>query len=527
MIFITLLKKPLQLTRLALVMSVMVICSASATNAFKGDDFYQQENFKQALSAYMAAVDMGSPHVYYQLGTIYYKGLGTKPNYLSALLWFSLAAEYEFSDAEKVFNLLIKNIDEKTKANIHTLINDFKKKYGKQQIQDKYLPELITANLNKKVTFGGKGTLNTQSDEADKLFGIQSTASLPEIDTDDDYDNGFNNYFGSPFDGFNDDENEISNDEFGDIQGASIQKRNPLDLPYLAVIDYEIAADGSIRSITKEYAKGRAGNIKTALYDFSLYTRSKPTFSGERVNFIHREYLGLAKWGLGRIRAKHKDLYDWVRRENKKLSKQNTNQSHFKQAMLLTYYPWFPQEKGFAVSLLKKVAEQGYVYAQYEYGLYLYRKQKDPAKAIEFLSLASQFGLSKAQYALARILQNSPWVVADERKALYWYENSAKGAHPYALLRAAELKLLASDESLRDQTAAIDILKNIEQTQRDNPEYSYLVAISHLKGEHRDFPKVVRYLRKAISRGHTLNWDVSKWEEQLARWTTGTVTIHD
>jgi hypothetical protein len=58
--FINLLKKTIQLTSLALVMSAMVICNASATNAFKGDEFYQQESFKQALSAYMAAVDLVS-----------------------------------------------------------------------------------------------------------------------------------------------------------------------------------------------------------------------------------------------------------------------------------------------------------------------------------------------------------------------------------------------------------------------------------------------------------------------------------
>lgn len=50
---------------------------------------------------------------------------------------------------------------------------------------------------------------------------------------------------------------------------------------------------------------------------------------------------------------------------------------------------------------------------------------------------------------------------------------------------------------------------------------------SHLKGESRNFRNVVKHLRLAISRGRTLNWDVSKWEEQLSRWTTGVVTIKD
>ena len=89
----------------------------------------------------------------------------------------------------------------------------------------------------------------------------------------------------------------------------------------------------------------------------------------------------------------------------------------------------------------------------------------------------------------------------------------------------AELKLIAKDETLRDQTEAINILNTIKQAQYNNPEYHYLVAISHLNGEYRDMPKVISNLRQAISRGNTLNWDVSVWENQLARWTKGSVTI--
>ena len=124
-------------------------------------------------------------------------------------------------------------------------------------------------------------------------------------------------------------------------------------------------------------------------------------------------------------------------------------------------------------------------------------------------------------------MQESPWVVHDEKKSMFWYESAAKKGHPTALLKSAELKILANDESLRNQAEAIDILANIESTQNRNPEYSYLVAVSHLKGEFRDFQKVVKYLRKAISRGKRLAWDVSKWEEQLKKWTTGAVTIND
>lgn len=524
------LKKNCKVGCLALSISGILVCTASANNAFKGDALYQQNNFEQALTAYIAAAEMGSPHVYYQLGAMYYKGQGTKPNYLSALLWFSLAAEYQFSDSEKIFNQLFDNIDEKDKTNIHTLIDDFKQKYGKQKIHDKYLPELITANLEKTVTFGGEGSYETENDASDKLFGITSSNKL----TDDEFDDFNDLDDADPFAIFDDldavdEENEDENQTEGG--GALIQdapeKKNPLDLPYLAVIDYDVAPDGSIRNINKIYSEGRAGNIKTAMYDYSLLTLGKPTFDGKRVNFINRGYIGINRYDLMEIRGKHKDIYDWVRRSVRKLEKSDSSHDKYKLAMLMQYYPWFPQEKGQSVSLLKELAELGHVNSQYEYGLYLYREQTDVAEAIKWLSLAGQFGMADAQYRLARILQESPWVVTDERKALFWYENAAKKGHSAAILKTAELKLLANDESLRNQAEAIDILNNIEQVQSKNPDYNYLVAVSHLDGKFRDFTKVVKYLRFAISRGRTLNWDVSKWEEQLSQWTTGKVFIND
>lgn len=369
------------------------------------------------------------------------------------------------------------------------------------------------------------------------MFGIESVASLSDIDIDDDFDISFDNSMVDSFDefedfdsanqDFNDSADTGTDDPLSGIQDSYSIQKNPLDLPYLATIDYEVAPDGTIRNITTEYSKGRDGNVKTAIFDYSRYQFPKPTFDGQRIDFLHRNHIGVSKLGTGEARERHPDLYRWVRRENKNLTQDNSTQSRYKRAMLLSYYPWFPREKGLVESLLKDLSIEGHVLAQYEYGQYLYREQIDIEEAIKWLSLASQFGLSKAQYALARIFQVSPWVVKDESKALFWYENAATSGHPYSLLRVAELKLLATDETLRDQTSAIEILKNIEDKQSTNPEHSYLVAIAHLSGEYRDFPKVLTYLRKAIARGNTLDWDVSKWEDQLSRWTTGQVIIND
>ena len=511
----TRLKNISQFGVITLVASVMLINQATATDAFKGDALYQQQHFEQARTAYLNAAEVGSPHVYYQLGTMHYKGQGIKPDPLSALIWFSLAAEYQFNDSENIVTQIMQHVDDKKKPDVDTLIKDFKQRYGKHHIENKYLPKIITTNLNKKVTFGGQGILEgTQNDATDKLFGVISSSILSDnaFDAFDEFDE---------FDEFDDEMNSTAN--------SKLPQRSSSPLNFLAILDYDIAQDGSRRNILKVHHRGGWSQIRDTIFFLSKAPLPQPTFDGKRIHFIHRSYLGISKAtiDLGMIRSEQRPLYYWIKRQMKKLTKSSRSQDNYTQAMLMLIFPWYPQEDGEAVSLLKSLAEQGHIYSQYEYGLYLYREQIDPAEAIKWLSMASQYGLANAQYRLATILQNSPWVVPDEKKSLFWYETAAKKGHAAALLKSAELKLLANDESLHNQAEAIDILKNIESSQNKNPKYSYLVAVSHLRGEFRDFQKVVKYLRKAIFRGQTLNWDVSKWEEQLRKWTTGLVTIND
>lgn len=517
-----------------------LIADNSLTNSIsisEADRLFENKDYQKAKEGYLAAAKLGSPHAFYQLGTILFKGLGVRQDPLSAYVWFSLATEYNFNDSEQVAKQIFTLLSDKQQHESNQLLSKTRHLLSKDKIQIDYYPIIRRENLHKKVTFGGEGE-NNNDNGTDELFGITGTAtdSLSDKDFDtfdelDELDDIFDYY---------DDLDEIDNifdpahryvttkrmSIGDDIQGSYFVQKSPLNLPVLALIDYEVAVDGSIRNINKEYSKGRAGNLNTAIFNYSRHKLPKPTFDGKRISFFNRGYIGITRFDTGEVRERHGYIYNWVKRNDKRLKKQNTDQSQYSRAMLLTYFPWFPQEEGLTVSLLKNLAEKGHTDSQYEYGMYLYREQLDPAQGVKYLSLASQFGLAKAQYALARILQESPWVVTDENKAMFWYAKAANKAHPSAFLKLAELKLLAKDESLRDHEAAIDILNNIEKVQEDNPEYNYLLALAHLKGEFRDSSKVVKHLRLAISRGQTLEWDVSKWEEQLERWTTGHVTIN-
>ncbi|MGJ8630572.1 MAG: tetratricopeptide repeat protein [Glaciecola sp.] len=482
----------------------MCVNTAVVASVFEADNFYRQQNFEQARLLYLSAAEVGSPHAYYQLGTIYFKGQGTPANITSALIWFSLAAEYQYNDSGNIVRQLIENIPAEKRINVDALVSAFKKKYGKQQIEKKYLPEIITANLNEKVTFGDDSKLDNTDDVLDEI-------NDEFFNTEDDFI-------------FEDDDEE---QELGTADSFTSSSSSLLNLPIFAVIDHDVAADGSIRNITKLHTIGRQANINSRIYELSINDQPKPSFKGQPTHFINRRYIGLAKYSRARLRNNHGELYGSVRRTVKKLLKNERPDDKYKYAMMMLYFPWLEQHEGETLALLQTLSKEGHVNAQYEYGLYLYREQIDPAQAIKWLSLASQSGLAKAEYQLAKITQDSPWVVQDDKKSLFWFESAAQKGHAGARLKAAEIKLLSQNEALLDHLGAIAYLQQIEATENNNPEYHYLVAISHRKGESRNIPEAVSALRLAIAKGERLNWDVSYWEYLLSRWTTGNVYLKE
>ncbi|AWB65053.1 sel1 repeat family protein [Saccharobesus litoralis] len=504
------------LTNLKLVFSVASVCVAcysttAQANIFKGDELFTKQNYKAAFKEYAKSANIGSPHAYYQMGTMYHKGLGVGQDSISALIWFSLAAEYQFNDSEQILKKMINALPTDQRAFFEQLVFSFQEKFGKQKIQQKYYPELITTNLATKVTFGGDGTLESQYQTADELFGA--------------IDSGFSDSFEvEPVSfGFEDEEGAIS-ESYDDPSQSKDPLQDFFNRPYFLIVDYDVAPDGSVRNMTPIQT---IGYPRRALENLETQTFPQPTFNGKRVNFVNRTYMGMATYSKFQMSDENERLYDRVRRLAKKLKASQALDDKYQYAMALLNFTWLKQEEGEALSLLEEAAKAGHPKAQFEYGLKLYREQTNPAEAIHWIAKASQYGLVQAEYRLARILQDSPWVVADEKKALFWYEMAANKQHEPAILKSIELKLLANDKSLHNQKQAVEMLSQLADKKHNHPTFNYLVAVSHLGGEYRDFTKVVKHMRKAIDLGEDLNWDVSAWEEQLASWTTGTVYISE
>ncbi|MDU0352508.1 hypothetical protein RS130_00055 [Paraglaciecola aquimarina] len=293
-------------------------------------------------------------------------------------------------------------------------------------------------------------------------------------------------------------------------------------LPFL-ILDHDIARDGTVRNLIDIQKMGTTLSIKN---EYSLFPMPPPVYKEQPVEFIHRAYMGAATYSKFTMVRENEPMYENIIRSTKKLKSATSLNQQYQYAMALQNFTWLAQEENEVNRRLLSLSKQGHPLAMYEYGLKLYREQSDIPQAVEWISLAASYGLANAEYRLGKLLTTSPWIEQDE-KAVFWFDSALEKGHLPATLKAIELKLTASDQSLHNQDTAVALLEKIAANQTSNPEYFYLLALSHKNRKNRDFTLVIENLEKAIFMGRAKNWDTAEWQDLLARLTQGRVTISE
>ncbi|WP_111977445.1 tetratricopeptide repeat protein [Algibacillus agarilyticus] len=469
----------------SLSISVPVFCA----DVLKADKHYNNKAYSLALKGYLEAAKVGNPHAYYQLGTMYNKGLGVEVDALNSLIYLSMAAEYDFHDSSQIIANMFAKLKPEVQAEITAILTKHMAENGKSKIEKQYFPQLIIENLSKKITFEGQAELETQF-YADDYMGDEFSEMNSLAD------------------------DEESTDDF--YMPMSTPKKG------FVIIDHDVAQDGSVRNITDVQKMGLSQSL---IKNYALFPSLKPTFEGKPVEFVNRVTLGAANYNKFTLLDEDPTLYKAILKAYKKLKTAESLHDQYLLAMALQNFKWLEQKEGEVEQRLLEVAEQGHPGAMYEYGYKLLREQQDIKQAIKWISLASSYGLARAEYRLGKLLMNSPWVVKDEKKALFWFESATQKDHMPAILTTIDLLINAKDKSIRDLNRAIDMLAEIEKQQYTNPEYFYLAAMSHINRKNRDYTQVISNLERAIFLGSNANWDVSDWEELLIKLTQGTVYI--
>ncbi|MBU3020422.1 tetratricopeptide repeat protein [Aestuariibacter sp. A3R04] len=460
---------------------------AFAVNVLKANTEFKHKNYALAVPLYLESALLGNAHAQYQLGVMYSKGLGVETDAVSALVYFSLAAEKQYYNAEALVNNMLSSLDESQLMLVKQVVNEVKQKHLLHQQQ--YLPELNHNTLDQKVTFDG-------NDELERNIYFEAL-------------NEFQNF-----------DDELNSMEEDDVTDLVLVVNNPGFL----VVENDVASDGSVRYVS---VVQKSGNTQRYLNAYKLFPLSKPVLNGKPAAFVHRAYLGAAISDQFTLNKEIPSLYRETRRIVRTAKSNPSLASLYEYAMAMVVFPWMQSEAGEAEALLKQLAVKGHPAAMYEYGMQLYLSQKAIPEAIHWITEASKFGLVRAEYRLGKLLLSSPWVIADEKKALFWFESAMKKGNDAAALHTAKIKLTSADASLLDVEGAIQHLDSIVGSQNLNPEYYYLLSLSYRLRPERDFKRAVEELERAISMGRRTNWDTSEWEASLAKMLEGSITVTD
>ncbi|RDV29116.1 sel1 repeat family protein [Alteromonas aestuariivivens] len=469
-------------------LAVALPFQAASVNLLKANTEFKNQQYQQAFSLYEEGARVGSAHAYYQLGVMYSKGLAVQADTLTSLVYFALAAEQKYHNAETVVKNMLANLNEEELSDINQLLEEYVAE--QHQIQQQYLPAINPKNLDYKVTFEGKTALEQKFH--------------PETLDDE------------PFEDFYSGDDE---EEDLDSNGLIITEQ-----PGFLVVENDVAADGSVRYISEVQ---KSGSVRRYVDSYKLFPLEKPDLNGKPVEFVNRAYLGVAASDKFQLIEELPRLYGETRKIIRAAEQSESLEDQYQYAMAMIMFPWLEEQPNQARELLKQLAIQGHPSAMYEYGLQLYMAQEDIPEAVKWITEASKFGLARAEYRLGKLLLTSPWVIHDESKALFWFESAMQKSHEAAALHAAHIKLTAKNQQLRDVEGAIQYLSRVEATQGLNPEYYYLLALSYKDRPDRDYKLAFQNLEKAIFMAGQANWDTSEWEGLLAKLLQGNITVTD
>lgn len=463
---------------------------------FYADSQYTQQNYAEALAAYQAATKVGNPHAYYQLGKMYLNGFGTQASIIDSIAYYALAAEQDFHNADKILQSIIELMPADSQETLVAFIDDTKNKHNYAAIRAQYFPVLRPEQASIKVTFDERSEVTTVFYPDDFDWEALDNGGTPSFD-DDDFEDNFD-------------------DPFSTLMTSQ-------QTPFL-IVDHEIHFDGSVRDVREVQKYGLYQSLRD---NFTLFPLAKPTFKDIPTEFVSRSFLGAASYDKFTLLRENENMYRTITKLKSEFSLSNSLNDQFNLAMLLLNFPWLSSETEDAESILLALAKQGHSPAMYEYGLKLYREQRDIPTAIDWIAEASKYGLTRAEYRLGKLLQSSPWVVKDESKALFWYQSALNKGDVAARIRATELLLNARDATLHNLDMAITQLNLLLEQAPNYPEVYYLQALSYRKGTRRDISQVVENLETAIFKAQLLNWDTSEWQSLLSQITQGNVTVRD
>lgn len=190
--------------------------------------------------------------------------------------------------------------------------------------------------------------------------------------------------------------------------------------------------------------------------------------------------------------------------------------------MLLVGLPQLRKNSNAGLPWFLRAAQAGMPSAQFEVGYSLLvgiACARDPGKAIKWLHMAADQNDPNAEVTLAMgAMKGSPGF-GDIAQAKSWLEQAAAQENHDGELYLSALLAAAPDPRLRDPQRALGMSQKTFYAVEDDPTaFEVRAAAQAAEGS---FVDAVKSEKKAISRAHSLGWDLSPLQARLAVYQAG------
>lgn len=173
------------------------------------------------------------------------------------------------------------------------------------------------------------------------------------------------------------------------------------------------------------------------------------------------------------------------------------------QSIKIAYYEQTGQNEKL-LALLREMAEEGHVDAQYGLALVLHNGlagPKDHETALKWFTSAATHGHTKSQIALGDIYLDGDGVIPDCHKASTYFKAAISDGSELAQLKLARMHLKGLCGP-KDDKAAFDLLLPVAQKGNDLAQFTVSLMYKDGRGVEKNAQESLMWLRKAAANGN-------------------------
>lgn len=349
-----------------------------------------KKDYPTARTELINAAEVGNEKALYLLAVMDVQGLGGEVNMVNATALFFTASKYEYPDALKNASSIYKTLNKLERQEATKLADEYIKRYSNSAVYKKYYPVVNDKPIEKQALqrpaqLYKKGNFTlTEYEHKKRLL----------------------------------DKNMLATRFFYDVGQVTPGKVELL---------YDVSSYGEVTNIEVLFSWPERHHD----LDYINYLNSSKFKPAIRNGKAVAQYGLLLKESINpggpKIRKDYLYILQEMAQYRRKAHKSNDHKYVY-YAFLRAYSEGYddPELEAFE-PVLKELAEDGYVKAQYDYGMYQLYEKRNWELGISWLNKAAKVGFAKAEYRLGNILYHSPshYIEQDIEKAKFWLQRSS------------------------------------------------------------------------------------------------------